>query len=750
MLGRHIIITPTPPPGETALKAYTGLSASRGFSMGIGFHPTVFIPEGDSLPKIKMNTARDWFERASVAQQCNNVIGEFIPGTLCYICGLPIIEQPECEHILSVFKAAMFLHLYRNDFKIDENGYILDSNGNPLSEEITFRLMFELYLEYRWAHRCCNQIKSDYDFIKFTGRAFEFDEQNANRILSGIVETLLKSGGDICNDNKLKTELLTQIGIDKKKGKKKTDSSDDDAKIDNWIKTRKTILQKDPFVGSKQTDYIDNNQGAVGAILHYLNTGVTIKKEWFNNPTQPTSIKSYINFFFSKKDITTYTLIRSLSDPVKENGFLIMQILARTIMATDVNNIHRVYAELNGCEYTQYIKPFAVVPTKEITTIAMTISDVAKTLEGLLRRQWGRDVTSAEIVEFYQKLLILPNSSGIVTGRGISISSQRFPITDSIKELSTLTVDAFHYTDVFRIVFSYLKYGLRNDDDYLSAEIASLSLKLLLTYHYHFFANNNIVLNPKIKEVFIKKFYEEIQQLISRITLISSENKAFSVIYTFSTYFGEEFSSDIIKIFEANSVSDLTPISRRQLAFYQIQYFLDNVDAEKIMDYDITDITDITDIDDSKKTTELKNMSYASLLLLKFKNLTPPQVSYGYDIAEYIISNLDSSDALLRLKAELIKNNIIENLLLSTNEQLKYLAIMELIPIESEIYKNLLNELHNTDKTRYDAVAENYSKIISMKGGEKKYLYANKRTKLNKPKLNLNKKRKTHKLDRRK
>jgi len=97
-------------------------------------------------------TVRDIFELADVDEQCNNTIGAVVPGTtLCWICGMPIWAEskdlpcksdnglsPECEHILPIAQAALFLQLY------DKTNYESD--------------LFKF--EYDWSHKTCNQTKN--------------------------------------------------------------------------------------------------------------------------------------------------------------------------------------------------------------------------------------------------------------------------------------------------------------------------------------------------------------------------------------------------------------------------------------------------------------------------------------------------------------------------------------------------------------------------------------------------------------
>ncbi len=86
--------------------------------------------------------------------QCNNTIGKVNPYsfeknnlescTKCYICGLPILHEKiggmaaECEHVLPVIVAAIYLSLYKK-------------KANRGSDEIK--------LVYQWAHETCNQEK---------------------------------------------------------------------------------------------------------------------------------------------------------------------------------------------------------------------------------------------------------------------------------------------------------------------------------------------------------------------------------------------------------------------------------------------------------------------------------------------------------------------------------------------------------------------------------------------------------------
>ena len=137
--------------------------------------------------------ARKFWEPSSPTTQCNNVFitGPFKNGTICYICGMEINKaaaaagvaaaadntddsddsdengkdgrNPECEHILPIGLAIIYLGLYSPSFKGSE----------WYNKDI-------LKYEYAWAHRTCNQIKSDESFITVNADNTEFNVNNTN------------------------------------------------------------------------------------------------------------------------------------------------------------------------------------------------------------------------------------------------------------------------------------------------------------------------------------------------------------------------------------------------------------------------------------------------------------------------------------------------------------------------------------------------------------------------------------------
>jgi hypothetical protein len=131
------------------------------------------------LKKRGVNTVRAIYELSSATTQCANVTGIRDPNGLpCYICGMAIDESDiikdeksyinqgltsECEHVLSIAQAIIFLGLYWDKAQRAEKAGQLF--GTPQQA---------LQLEYAWAHRTCNQVKSDDNFIAFNPGTNQF------------------------------------------------------------------------------------------------------------------------------------------------------------------------------------------------------------------------------------------------------------------------------------------------------------------------------------------------------------------------------------------------------------------------------------------------------------------------------------------------------------------------------------------------------------------------------------------------
>jgi len=87
-------------------------------------------------------------------KQCLVTIGDYSTKDLCYICGGKLSAKlfgPECEHLLAIESALCHLWIAKDTEKLDEQDADVK---NFISKE------------YRWAHKCCNRIKSDRDLIK--------------------------------------------------------------------------------------------------------------------------------------------------------------------------------------------------------------------------------------------------------------------------------------------------------------------------------------------------------------------------------------------------------------------------------------------------------------------------------------------------------------------------------------------------------------------------------------------------------
>ena len=147
------------------------------------FGPDAALAMAQAIAGVDKKTGKpnppDWrgiFETMGAAQQCGRVIGSFKNKSPCYICGHPILDiksishelRPECEHILPVSQARWYLDLFA-------------PGGDPASPA--------LKLEYAYAHRVCNQAKSDDSFIKPVADSMskiEYDTKSAKTILNAV------------------------------------------------------------------------------------------------------------------------------------------------------------------------------------------------------------------------------------------------------------------------------------------------------------------------------------------------------------------------------------------------------------------------------------------------------------------------------------------------------------------------------------------------------------------------------------
>jgi len=122
--------------------------------------------------KKKMDVREIW-NISTNTTQCNNVIGKNNAETECWICGLKIDDtqpgmKPECEHILPIAQAVIYLSLYSSK-----------KQTTPAEKMV-------LQMEYGWAHTVCNQDKSDICCIVNNGQIATVSDKNVRYILNKI------------------------------------------------------------------------------------------------------------------------------------------------------------------------------------------------------------------------------------------------------------------------------------------------------------------------------------------------------------------------------------------------------------------------------------------------------------------------------------------------------------------------------------------------------------------------------------
>jgi len=262
-------------------------------------------------------------------------------------------------------------------------------------------------------------------------------------------------------------------------------------------------------------------------------------------------------------------------------------------------------------------------------------------------------------------------------------------------------------------MFSYLKYSLQLEED-VSAEIASLSLKMVLILHYYNEVqhNNNHSIKVSIREFFLGQMYQEILKIVQRIRLMSADNvgHVFLVIEHYITNYFEtpQFTELIATIIRDAGIEVPTEeVSNANLAIYQILYLLDNEDSEKVLNEYGFD----TELD-SEHTRDIKERSYAALVLLKLRSMVVQnEVGFGYDIAQYISDNIESPDENSKVLAQLFHETLITQLSMSANKQLRYVGKMQMVPYDLHTLTAIINELSITDNRRFTIFASHSSEI---------------------------------------
>lgn len=120
------------------------------------------------------NGIRGFLETTSAVTQCKNTIKNYTDidertgkQHACWICGFDIDPndeslKPECEHIFPIAQAVIFIGLYREEDVEYLRSRSPDENVKKLKQAWVNRIK----PEYGWAHRVCNQVKSDTHFIR--------------------------------------------------------------------------------------------------------------------------------------------------------------------------------------------------------------------------------------------------------------------------------------------------------------------------------------------------------------------------------------------------------------------------------------------------------------------------------------------------------------------------------------------------------------------------------------------------------
>lgn len=141
-----------------------------------GLAIATFGVERIAVWKIKFGEVRKIWEEFDPDPQCQNTIGS-AEGKECWICGMAVDPvqhhptkaeretgittnpfAPECEHILPIAQAALFLDLYRatpnKEEKLAARKTKKPAPILPIPDNV-YRL------EYDWSHSLCNQTKND-------------------------------------------------------------------------------------------------------------------------------------------------------------------------------------------------------------------------------------------------------------------------------------------------------------------------------------------------------------------------------------------------------------------------------------------------------------------------------------------------------------------------------------------------------------------------------------------------------------
>lgn len=238
-----------------------GNNAIKAFTEGVKDTEGNFI--------IRPKSIRDIWELTDETNQCNKVIGQWKLGTECWICGYTAVQsakrqkrdsiggakrtrepsednttkekasglEPSCEHILPIAQARFFLDLY-----------------NPAIAPISPELQQVRKLEYEYAHRYCNEVKGDGQYIKNIGTDEEpvwgpdMDAmtEDLNKIYSG-----LRNPSFYPNYSDGKSVLLEKIGSSK-------------ISKNRWLKERQEVMEKRM---QQIADHINKGEKGLGRLI---------------------------------------------------------------------------------------------------------------------------------------------------------------------------------------------------------------------------------------------------------------------------------------------------------------------------------------------------------------------------------------------------------------------------------------------------------------------------------------------------
>ena len=347
------------------------LEAKDGFQLVYGFSPDVYFDDQYNEVIDKAN-ARKWWERSSAVTQCGNALTDplLYGTTTCYICGIVINEEAECEHILPVYKASLYLTLYRDEY----NAIMKKSKkGEPLTPEEA-RISKEIQMEYAWSHRCCNQKKGETDFIEYIepkkagskkGK-FQLNYKSTKGILESIGYSAVSGGADgsICSilyATQL-SKLLKITAQSNKAGIKK--------KIDQWVQERIDILQ-------------------------------AIKKTPSQTEGRVTTIVNYLNNYSQQFNYGMFTLIN----------------LCNLISSADMKSVHAIWQNISGNP------PIKEIPPVSQITKAIAITELTRDFSLNCKFDWGRNWTRGEmkptVFRLYDDIFDVPSSISLpnLTGK---------------------------------------------------------------------------------------------------------------------------------------------------------------------------------------------------------------------------------------------------------------------------------------------------------------------------------------------